>query len=476
MRPAGGVRHSAKASWPPPGSTVGGAPTSQALYPPVTLAPPTSRSPSPSPTPTPSLSPSSALALSAVAPVHPPSPRMFKGRPHPQQASIAPASRAQPTLQIAAKAGRPEAQKLMRYEEEAPVAVRYAEQAMVDPVMREALKRQAVVIGGHAVDAAKYCGKKGLLAFQDYVQQGPKGVSVLCFAGGLATSILGGMSVCNFFGTVMDPFHYILNAYVLVFGLVSTCLEADTDRIGTLMSPFDRLAEPVTRAQAWLHSECRLLTRLRGRGFFYLYQGTLMVTQCVFCLLFLCGLYLVAMGLVCIMMSCGFTPDFEALLSESGAPYKLVEEGGAGVAYASPTGVAFEEQWLRAEVAWRKNKEQLPGKTCRELWALHRQATSGDCDQPKPDGVFNGSAKEQWRLWSALEGLPVEEAKAMFIDGCGEMGSTSESLADLDLVKGLRWPSDGVSNEKPGQTLRLQCGSTLVIQVLALHPSSQKLL
>merc|ERR1719220_1941599 len=117
------------------------------------------------------------------------------------------------------------------------------------------------------------------------------------------------MNVCNVFGTVIDPFHYTLNAYMFVFGMVTAVIEAEPDNLGMLMPPFDQLAAPVTRAQAWLHRECRLLTELRGRGFFYLYQGTLMVTQCVFCLIFVCGLYVVAMGVVCILMSFGITPD-----------------------------------------------------------------------------------------------------------------------------------------------------------------------
>lgn len=294
-----------------------------------------------------------------------------------------------------------------------------AEQALADPVMRAAIKQQAVVLGGHAADAAKYCGQKGLMAFQEYIQQGPQGVSVLCFVGGLASTTLGAMNICNVFGTVMDPFHYILNVYVFVFGLATAVIEADTDRIGMLMAPFDRLAEPLTRAQAWLHEECRLLTRLRGRGFFYLYQGTLLVTQCVFCLLFLCGLYNVVMGVVCILMSFGITPDIEGIANSAGlggAPYSLVVDSMEGGG-ASPSAAALlADQFPKAEAAFKRHKEQLSGKACRELWALRRQATSGDCNEPKPAGVFNGSAKEQWRLWNGLKGIPEEDAKAMFIE------------------------------------------------------------
>merc|ERR1719373_604731 len=89
-------------------------------------------------------------------------------------------------------------------------------------------------------------------------------------------------------------------------------------------------------------------------------------------------------------------------------------EGGA----ASPAAAAklLAEQFPRAEAAFKHHKEELSGKACRELWALRRQATVGDCSEPKPEGMFNGSAKEQWRLWNGLRGIPEEDAKAMFME------------------------------------------------------------
>ncbi|CAK0815820.1 unnamed protein product [Prorocentrum cordatum] len=166
-----------------------------------------------------------------------------------------------------------------------PVAAQIAEQAIMDPATREAVRQQAVQLGGHALAAGKYYGHQGLMVFQSYIQQGPRGISILCFVGGAATSVVGLMNVCNLFGSLVDPFHYILSAYMFIFGIVTAVIEADPDSIGTLVPPIDSLAGPVTQAQAWLHDQCKLLTQLRGRGFFYMYQGTLMVTQCVLCLI-----------------------------------------------------------------------------------------------------------------------------------------------------------------------------------------------
>jgi len=322
-----------------------------------------------------------------------------------------------------------------------PVAVAVAEQAMADPATREYIKQQAVVLGGHAAVAARHYGHKGLMAFQDYIQQGPKGISMLCFVGGVGTSIVGGMNVANFFGSVTDPFHYVLSVYMFLFGIATACIEADTDRIGQMIFPFDGLAEPITRSQAWLHEECRLLCSLRGRGLFYLYQGTLMVTQCLLCMWFLCGLYNVMVGILCIMMSFGMTPDIEGMVTSTGLvgpakydrlPIDGVEEGTRGESVPLNSGnggpppmhtigsmtpeAPTADEFPKAEVAWQKHKERLSGKTCRALWAYHQQATIGDCNIEKPTGMFNGSSKEQWRLWSGLKGIHPEEAKTMFIE------------------------------------------------------------
>lgn len=287
------------------------------------------------------------------------------------------------------------------------------------------MKEAAKAIGGHAVALGKHYGHRGLVSLQDYVQQGPQGVSTLCFLGGMATSLVGGLGIFNMGNVLIDPIAYILNVYMFAFGLATTCIEADTDTIGTLMTPFDRLAEPITRAQAWLNQEVKLLTELRGRGLFYLYQGSLMVSRCVFCPIFLGGLYNVLVGILCICMSFGIKPD---LPSMAGQPYydRIPDEEGGKVAARPITTTAGaaaqllasqeEQEFRRAVSAWQNTKDRLPGKASRELWALHQQATVGDCNEPKPTGVFNGNAKERWRLWNGrLKGVPQEDAKEEFV-------------------------------------------------------------
>jgi len=117
------------------------------------------------------------------------------------------------------------------------------------------------------------------------------------------------------------------------------------------------------------------------------------------------------------MMSFGYTPDFDYLAASVGL-YGSSDpdtdiEGTEGTPVAKAAG---DDTFARAQALYRSNKESLPGKSLRQLWALHSQATEGDCNVPKPIGAFNGSAKEQWRLWHDLRGIPQETAKAMFIE------------------------------------------------------------
>lgn len=309
-----------------------------------------------------------------------------------------------------------------------PMVVAATEQALADPETREIIKQQAMQVGGQVVVVAKHYGRQSIAVFQDYIQQGPKGVSVLCFIGGVGASCVGALGLSNVGNVALDPFHYILNIYMFVFGLVTTLIEADTDRVGTMMTPFDKLAEPITRMQAFLHEECRLLTRLRGRGFFYLYQGTLMVSQCFLCLLFVGGLYIALMGVICILMSFGIKPDLDYMFADDGNRYEAVpgnryeavpgqaEEGKMGVLQRhAPEVSPLDVEFPKAVAAWTDNKDKCPGKAKRELYALHQQATVGDCREPKPSGMFNGNAKEQWRLWTRLNGMALPDVKREFI-------------------------------------------------------------
>merc|ERR1719498_1894029 len=85
-----------------------------------------------------------------------------------------------------------------------PVAVVAAQQAMADPATREIIKHHAAELGGHAAMMAKHYGHQGVVAFGEYIQQGPKGASTLCLMAGVATSCVGVMCVMGFFKALVD--------------------------------------------------------------------------------------------------------------------------------------------------------------------------------------------------------------------------------------------------------------------------------
>ena len=71
----------------------------------------------------------------------------------------------------------------------------------------------------------------------------------------------------NLGGVAIDAFHYILSAYMFVFGLVTAIIEANTDAVGTTVVPFGKFAEPIARAQASIHEEVRSLTKAPRQRF-----------------------------------------------------------------------------------------------------------------------------------------------------------------------------------------------------------------
>jgi len=82
----------------------------------------------------------------------------------------------------------------------------------------------------------------------------------------------------------------------------------------------------VERYQMEVFNRANILTELRGRGLFYIFIGTLAMTQCFFCLLFICGLWNLVMGVLCTLMSFGINPADHLQIASSGPGVA----GGAG--------------------------------------------------------------------------------------------------------------------------------------------------
>eukprot|EP00812_Abedinium_dasypus_P012474 NODE_598_length_1455_cov_355.027143.p1 GENE.NODE_598_length_1455_cov_355.027143~~NODE_598_length_1455_cov_355.027143.p1 ORF type:complete len:288 (+),score=75.19 NODE_598_length_1455_cov_355.027143:3-866(+) len=184
--------------------------------------------------------------------------------------------------------------------------------AMNDPAMQETASTHA----RNSVTYARQASMKAIAEFNRYIQEGPAGVSILCFAGGCATTIVGLLGLLNIIGGLSSPFKYLLNAYLTLFGIVTVLLEADVNTLANL-SVAKFLAPRVEHYQEQVFERARFLTELRGRGFFYLFVGLLAVTQCFVCLLFLVGLWYLIMGLMCLAMSYGVNPAAQLASGDS---------------------------------------------------------------------------------------------------------------------------------------------------------------
>jgi diazepam-binding inhibitor (GABA receptor modulating acyl-CoA-binding protein) len=64
-----------------------------------------------------------------------------------------------------------------------------------------------------------------------------------------------------------------------------------------------------------------------------------------------------------------------------------------------------------------------PGNDAKlTLYALYKQATSGDASGKKP-GRFDMVGRAKWEAWSKVSGLSSDEAKQRYIDYARELGA-----------------------------------------------------
>jgi len=179
--------------------------------------------------------------------------------------------------------------------------------ALQNSQVQEAIKAQAKEAASQGWEAAKVGGVQAASELHKYVQEGPAGISILCFLGGCATSLIGLIGMLNIGQIFAAPFSYVLSIYLTAFGFVAMLLEADVQCLEK-RSVIGKLAPLCEHYQMEIFERAKFLTELRGRGLFYVFVGTLAITQCVFCLYFLCGVWNLLMGVLCLMMNFGHNP------------------------------------------------------------------------------------------------------------------------------------------------------------------------
>ncbi|CAD7937028.1 unnamed protein product [Amoebophrya sp. A25] len=283
---------------------------------------------------------------------------------------------------------------------------------MDDPRVQQFLKEKAREAATQAANnfraSAIAAGAKGLHAFKKYVQGGPAGIQMLCFLTGGFTVVVGIIGLIDVFGAIFSPFTFILNIYVLFFGLVTVVVEADEQRLAD--TPVLEYAAPKTvDAQKFFNSEAKFLTLLWGRGLFYIFIGLLMITQsCLVCLFFLAGAANITVGVLSLLTHFGVDVDIDYMQDQAGQLYERV----------SSAADADASQFSSAVESWKKSS----AASDKLLKALYSQATVGDEKGERPSGFFNSGERAEYDARVKLQGMTTLDAKKEFVARCKAKG------------------------------------------------------
>jgi len=159
-----------------------------------------------------------------------------------------------------------------------------------------------------AVSAAKNAGgmvagwaEEGVSMIGKYVEQGPDGVRVLAFLGGLSSMILSLITLINPLAIISFPIQYIYTAFIFFFALISMLLECDPQW-------FEKM--PVLHEyQEILEDQAKFVLRVRGRGFFFIFQGVMWMMAALSILNILVGMWCVGIGAMYVAMHYGVLPQ-----------------------------------------------------------------------------------------------------------------------------------------------------------------------
>jgi hypothetical protein len=181
-----------------------------------------------------------------------------------------------------------------------------AQAALNNPRVQQEMKGAAYNQGSQAFQVASDGLGQAMSVLRKNIREGPAGISIPCFVGGFFTVIFGIIGLCNL-TSLSAPFNYLLNIYLTGFGFVTVLLEADMESFKN-WRVLGHLAPVLERYQVEVFTRASFLTELRGRALFYIFIGSLAITQCWFCLFFFAGLWNLAMGIFCLLMSFGINP------------------------------------------------------------------------------------------------------------------------------------------------------------------------
>ncbi|KAF4684745.1 hypothetical protein FOZ60_007347 [Perkinsus olseni] len=173
--------------------------------------------------------------------------------------------------------------------------------------------------GRQALLAAGNAAQDGFIEIHHYIEQGPNGLSVACFVGGVLLSIVSLLSIIDVFSIPFHPFNYLLNFFILAMALITILIEATPDML-----------KGRQEYQTKVFDNAKILTYIWGRGIFYLFQGLLAMVEPGL-LYMIVGIIQLVLGVSCIAIWKGYKPRLSVLREKvaagTGRVAQCIEDG-----------------------------------------------------------------------------------------------------------------------------------------------------
>eukprot|EP00928_Gymnodinium_smaydae_P019914 TRINITY_DN17676_c0_g1_i1.p1 TRINITY_DN17676_c0_g1~~TRINITY_DN17676_c0_g1_i1.p1 ORF type:complete len:370 (+),score=78.81 TRINITY_DN17676_c0_g1_i1:122-1231(+) len=184
-----------------------------------------------------------------------------------------------------------------------------------DPDVKAKAEELRLVAMKYAATAASYAGAAAAEAGDQLlgvIEQGPAGVRLMAFAGGVASLVLACTALVDPRSALANVIGYTISLYQTLFSLTAMLFEAKAEWIQAISG--------LSSYQSSLLENAKFLSTAGGRGLFYAFQGTLWLAFASMTELFEvgCGLFLCFVGLLHILMHFGVMPEEVARVIKGG--------------------------------------------------------------------------------------------------------------------------------------------------------------
>jgi len=140
-------------------------------------------------------------------------------------------------------------------------------------------------INGSIISHVREKMHNGVNEVRAHIQSSSNAVRAGSFLGGVMTVVIAFFNMLNLLGIATDSIGYIVNMYLLFFGIITVFLEGKPEWM------FFRKIQDI------IYAEAHFLSVVNGRALFYLFEGSLFVAQMKI-LSILVGAYMGALGIL----------------------------------------------------------------------------------------------------------------------------------------------------------------------------------